>query len=96
MGEKGNFQVFENQPVVKMFLADNDVITETEGNMPIEDGTLLIATERGPETVVQRFDKIYDDGNNIEELSKQVNDMSEENEGIYDNPVKHVESNGYF
>lgn len=41
-GEKGNFQLHDNQPVVKMFLADNDMIMEDGNYLESEKGELEI------------------------------------------------------
>lgn len=93
-GEKGNFQVHDNQPVVKMFLVDNNVITEDGNAMETDDDNLEIDSEKGIEEVEINYEKLYEDGVNIKELSQQEFDMEENSPGIYERP--HIDTNGFF
>lgn len=93
-GEKGNFQLHDNMPVAKMFLADNDMIMENGDYMKTENDGLEIDTEKGTSEESINYEKTYDDGNNITELSKQVFDMEEVVDDIYKPP--HIETNGFL
>lgn len=110
MGEKGNYQVFDNMPVAKMFMVDNNIITEdgiTEGTEGT--GTVNIAIENTQDKIIQKYSKIYGDGIDIAEQSKQEFDLSRNIEGIYAEPAgpkeekppipgldAHIDTNGFL
>lgn len=96
-GEQGNNQVYDTRSVAKMFLAHNGITDEKESDLVTDTDEFFIATEDSKDGVhIIEYDKVYDKGESIPEQSKQIFDMTEENKGIYDDPVDLVETNGYL
>ena len=92
MGERGNYQVYEND-IVKMYLSASKLVKE-------EDITNVIVTEDTDEEIFAdetevkeiHYDKKYSQDEICNDAQKEVFDMEKNDKGFY----KHIDSGGFF